>query len=244
MRIVIPTRGRPTSRSGEAFAEAGFDVTYVHKKGEVCGGLRNGWTTSADGISGTRAAIVRRYAGQRILMVDDDLIFRVRHKGSTKFVRCEPEDLRTMVATLDRALDHTPMAGIAEQYMATLRPVGMSRHGMVRSLYALDLSKWKPDFRVICGEDAEVCLQFIKDGHAPIILHEWTRDDQRYASGGCSVWRTPEVEAEGERQIVARFPGMAELVPAPKKISGFRVKIQWKKITPRADEPDIYPRSW
>jgi hypothetical protein len=84
-------------------------------------------------------------------------------------------------------------------------------------------------------EDFDVTLQLLRKGHRNAVLNQWAQDQgTSNAPGGCSTYRTPEVQAAGAYGLQKLHPDFVTVVDKETKQAwggGVRkdVRIAWKK---------------
>jgi hypothetical protein len=88
------------------------------------------------------------------------------------------------------------MVGLVDKFMSQTRPRGFVEcnrfnqvMGFNRNLFP---NPW-PSFRVPHDEDHDIHLQFLTRGYRTAVLTEYSKVDNKQASGGCNDWRSPEI---------------------------------------------------
>jgi hypothetical protein len=177
-------------------------------------------------------------------MVDDDLVFFERQP-----------DLK-----LTRLGDPTPMwQTVEEQFLAGFPHVAISiRLGNNRvptefkdCTNVCDL--WGVDRHVLrkhgirldrtpVMEDYQCVLSLLTLGYHTRVLYNWAANGKnaRNAKGGCSTWRTAQVQEEGANLLKAMFPEFVTIVHKQTKTGWFEgertdVRIAWKKAADSAN---------
>lgn len=235
MRIFIPTAGRPDRQiTSDALCEAGIDHYVVGDLDDLPplrehrGFLRY----EMRGIRGKRQYIFDFARGEKfdkILMLDDDLVFRKRNDEG-KFLRAEPGELPDLINTLADLLEDHAHVGILDEFMSHTQPRVAKYHGRYNQVLGYNLRLFPdiwPSFRIEINEEHDFHLQLGAAGLAPAISCEWTKSSKPYSAGGCAVWRTPEVEREGHEALARNFPDLVTVVPA-KSLSGWGIRVKWK----------------
>lgn len=251
MKIFLPTRGRTRSSTADALRAAGVPFTFVLTEGDaqypggpsggpdLAAGPLEAVTVKAPHIGAKRQAILEMAGDSKFAMMDDDLIF-YRRLNDERFVRALPADVKFMVGMLETALNYAPAAGIIPKFMSQQTPRGLRRHGRMDQVLCYNPALFKdpkPVFRAPVAEEHDFNLQILKTGLVPIVFTEFAKGDKPYSSGGCSAWRTPEVELAGLEQVAVAH-GLG-LYPTKNAISGYRLRVPWAKLTPKADGPDF-----
>lgn len=194
-----------------------------------------------EGIGPTRQWIVENCGG-RVLMLDDDLDFFVRRKDDhTKLIKASPADISRMLTAVHSALDRYAHVGIAVREGANrdTRPI-IENTRLLRALaYRTDVMlKHKVRFdRSPVMEDFDVALQLLELGYPSACINGWAQDQPgSNTAGGCSTYRTSEVQAQGATTLAKLHPDFVTVVEKPPLKSGgwdgkprLDVRIQWKK---------------
>lgn len=250
MDIVIPSRGRShlDMASVRALEEAGLNVSVVVPVSEVRDYTR--WSSGttrilacpATGIANTRQWIVDNVGNDAtVCMVDDDLtFFHRRSDDPTKLRAITPEELCAAFDQLERTLsDSVPHAGFATREGANRNTDAL--HWNTRILRVLayhrpTLVKEGITFgRMLVMEDFDVALRLLRTGRHNVILNNFAHNQPGSGTeGGCSVYRTMEVQAEAAHQLAKLHPGFVRVVEKETKTSwgGQKrtdVQISWKK---------------
>lgn len=176
------------------------------------------------------------------IMLDDDLTFFARRQDDpTKFRDMEPGELHFALSKVRACLltHHGAVAGLATREGGNrntramlyntriLRVLGYNakvlvKHGILFS-----------DIPVM--EDFHVALSLLKLGYPNVVVNEWCHNQAGSGlSGGCSTYRTPQVQAQAARILAEKHPGVVDVVEKTTKTAwggGTRidVRIQWKK---------------
>lgn len=177
----------------------------------------------------------------QLVMMDDDLYVATRRQDDRgKARQSEPEDLARMFRALDTELQDLAHAGVlareggnraAEHDVLyctrAMRVLGYNTDILMREKIAMD--------RVRAMEDFDVCLQLLERGYENAVLCNWWQGQGNSgAAGGCSEWRTPEVQAAAAHALAALHPRFVTVVEKETKGAwggGVRtdVRVAWKK---------------
>lgn len=200
-------------------------------------------------LSPTRDHIIHDMSGDdHVVFMDDDLDFAVRRQDARgKFRQPQPGDLEAMFAAIDRRLDGFPMVGIGsreggnrvtEQYVYNtriMRVLAFSRK------YLREKGIFFTPLTVM--EDFHVNLQILRSGADTCVLNDWVSNQRggSDAPGGCSVYRTKEVQHNSAVALAARHPGFVKVVQKETKGAwggGTRtdVIVSWKRARASAQE--------
>jgi len=192
-------------------------------------------------IAPTRDWIVQNAGTHtKLLMLDDDLTFyRRRMDDPTKLRDLELGDMERLIEDIQSELEWHPHVGIAAREGANrctdstihntriMRVLGYRRDILMRECIAFD--------RMEVMEDFDVALRLLRLGMRNCILNWWANNQAGSGvSGGCSGFRTRELQAINAEKLARFHPGFVKVVKKETKGSfggGVRtdVLIQWKK---------------
>lgn len=194
------------------------------------------------GIAATRDYIIHGMQGDdHVLMLDDDLHFAARREDDrTKFRQPEPVDIRSMVNTLDASLEWYPHVAIGSREggnrvtdYEVLNTRMMRVLGYRRSFLKQNHICFTP-MQVM--EDFHVTLQILRLGKDCAVLNNWVSNQAggSGAEGGCSAFRTPELQELNADRLAKLHPGFVKVVKKTTKGAwggGERtdVVVAWKK---------------
>jgi hypothetical protein len=244
--IYIPTRGRPDRQPlADMLTRFDIDFTLVCSKDDptlseyLARWPKCIWKVTADGITAKRQKILAcDDIDDRFVMMDDDLRFYQRDPDGKRFHIVEHAfQMRMLLRAIDENLMEAAHVGLSDKYMAQMKPRGLVRRGRYNQVLGYNRALFPdpmPRFRTITNQEHDMHLQLAAAGLAPVILTEWSKDATYYAKGGCSLWRTPEVEKQGFEQLRDNFPDLVTIVPHPKNISGLAIRVKWAKAVKEA----------
>lgn len=193
-------------------------------------------------VSATRDCIIHDMGTDKpVLMLDDDLDFAARRLDERdKFEQMAKQDYWEMFDDVEGRLKIHPMVSIGsreggnrniEQYMLNTR--------MMRAL-AFD-RRVLQDLHITFSpmelmEDFHVALQLMRAGCDTCVVNNWVTNQRggSGATGGCSTYRTPELQTAEANKLAARHPGFVKVVQKTTKGAwggGTRtdVMVQWKQ---------------
>lgn len=238
MKIYIPTRGRPDrQRTAVTLSAAGIPFTLVcsdndPRLGEYAELGYPMLRCKARNIHEKRQFIIDHHKHGKLVMMDDDLRFYTRRQDGG-FDAATSGGMTRILKRLEKALDSHAHAGLCDKFMSHNRPRGHGTHGRYNQVLAYNLDAWphrhRPTFRLAINEEHDMHLQLATRGLAPWIDYEMSKDAPYYAAGGCSVWRTPEVEADAMRAFQMLWPHLVTVVDSPSSISGKAIRVKWKE---------------
>jgi len=205
------------------------------------------------GISKTRQWILENSIYPYALMLDDDMQFDVRANG--KLVRCGSKDLKRMFDLLLNWLeDGFVHVGISQRFGNNRIDEDFIDVTRMNNAYGYDVRKMKElkrkygiafDYlerkhkRRLVMEDFQVTLSLLQLGYANRVTYQYCWSQKQSGDeGGCSLYRTSEMQHISAHLIAKEFPGYAKPVQKESKVQwkGFDSKtrtdlqIQWKKI--------------
>lgn len=194
-----------------------------------------------------RHAIKQKYT--HIVMLDDDLIFAKRRKDDpTKLLPQTAKDNEAMFKAIEKQFKTHEHVGITARDGANrhTEPV-MYATRMMRVLgYNLDLFKGAnlSFARIPLMEDFDVTLTLLRWGHPNAVLTNFTNDQgSSNAPGGCSTYRTAELQEQAANMLAAHHPNFVKVVNKPEKggWGGERVDVQiaWKKALASSAQGDL-----
>jgi hypothetical protein len=173
-------------------------------------------------------------------MLDDDLVFATRrHDDPTKFRGATDNDVIVMFEAIENLLDHHSMVGVAGREGANRRTENVLLNTrLMRVLgYRADTLKELGIKATVADvmNDFGVVLELLTRGHAVANIN-WIVQNQHGSdtSGGCSTYRTAEVQTAAAKALHDRFPQFVKIVQKETKTAwGGKprtdVIIQWKE---------------
>lgn len=191
-------------------------------------------------IGATRQYLAEDPRYRKVVMLDDDLVFATRRKDDpTKFVPSTEEDVGDMFWAIWEKLNDYAAVGVApreggnrntQQYLYNtrmMRVLGM-RFDVLRE-HGIRFD------RLPVMEDFDVTLQLLRLGYQNILLNEWVNNQGgSNTEGGCSSYRTLEVQAEAAGGLASLHPQFVTVVTKQTKTAWEGkerkdVRIQWKQ---------------
>lgn len=249
MQIFIPSRGRASLHRTFFNLPRSWQISTIlvvpwgEAKTYVEAGVPVGNIVAikVKGIGPTRRWIIDA-AVSKVLMLDDDLDFFVRRADDrTKLLKASPRDVDNMLKAASAALDKYVHIGIATREGANrnVAPI-IENVRLLRALgYRADvLREHKVRFdRIPVMEDFDVALQLLRLGYPSACVNTWAQDQPgSNTEGGCSLYRTSAVQAQGAEGLKALHPDFVTVVEKPPLKSGGwdglprkDVRIAWKK---------------
>jgi len=258
MDIVIPTYGRPQQSRQHTLnalvAEGLLPVLVVqhreHRLYHWYTGPMHVLPPEIQTVAPTRDYLIHNpvWKDRFVVMLDDDLHFFARRMDDlTKFRALVPGELGKMLAQIEGMLNVHPHVGIAARegghhntepfVMNTriMRVLGYDRHFLREHKVTFDPMPVMEDFHV--------SLQLLKMRRNIVVLNNWCNNQAEGSSadGGCSTYRTPELQAQAARLLAELHAPYVKVVEKETKTAwggGTRtdVMIQWKRARHNAGE--------
>lgn len=197
-------------------------------------------------------AATRRWIGEhansvdqeKFLMLDDDVwFFKRAAPDATNLVKCEGDDTDVMIQDVQTMLNTYAHVGISAREGNNRLPLAgdqtMACVENTRTLrclaYQTALFRACEHGRVEVMEDFDVNLQLLEQGYKNANLCYWSQDQrQTNAPGGCSTYRSQEVQRVSAERLAELHPGIVALRQKENKSGGefgkrTEVTIYWKK---------------
>ncbi len=258
MKIYIPTQGRvhkqkTVDRFGPDLCRE-FEVTLVCPPEEV-NELRNEYPEltsrvkvvgcKEQGIAATRQWILDRARRRKegiILMLDDDLS-TWRHRsvqkddGEWKYTKATEEEIGEGLRHFENLMSGRAHGSIGHALFAQTQPEVKFNSRMLRALaYNMDVMPKDIKFRLQVMEDFDIALQLFTRGYESATYYGIVQDQhQNNSEGGCSVYRTGEVQAAAAHKLAELWPDFVTVVTrAPKREwigmpERTDVRVNWNK---------------
>lgn len=218
----------------ESYEAAGYgDALLVHPEGMTIGEVRQ-WIVDYH---------LDHHDDPRLVMMDDDLDFYKRRKDHPgRFVGADPESVTQMLITIYEALERYPHVGVCPREQGHRWPPYETFFARMTRVLAYDaavLRKVGATFtRVKVMEDFDVALQLLRRGYATNMITAWLQGQAKSnAPGGCSTYRTPEMQEAAAKKLAELHPGLVTVAQRRTKGGWFEekgegsvrydVRIQW-----------------
>jgi len=206
------------------------------------------------GICKTRQWIIENSKKKYALMLDDDMNFHVRDKN-LKLQKCSPKDFINMVRTLESWLEegiiHVGISQrcgnnrIEEDYVEITRMNNAYAYNCKKMIelkkkYNISFDYLENKYnKQLVMEDFVVTLLLLQRGFKNCVTYKYAWNQaQSGADGGCSLYRTSQMQKESAILLAQEFPKYVRVVEkvSSKPWKGFDSKtrtdvvIQWKRI--------------
>ena len=200
------------------------------------------------GINGTRHWIwkwCKDNSINKFIMLDDDLAFSKRNSNEDwkHATVIPPEDTVKMFNLLYDMLEDYPHASISEKLGNNRHPGNVKENTRYVRVLAYNLKLIPINLlkfnRIEVMEDYDIALQLLRLGKKCGVLFRYCQEQSgSNAKGGCSTYRTLEVQNRSAQQLAKFHPEFVTVVKKTTKGSWFTkdginerldVRIQWKK---------------
>lgn len=175
----------------------------------------------------------------KVVILDDDLVFSKRVEGKLLKVQ-DKEELDTMFQTMEAMLDETALVSVHPRQMGHLAPLPYAENSKVICIQGVNRTLCNPMPRVdqfpILADVVLNCT-LLSRGMGNKLITTFCQDHGScQAPGGCSIYRTPEMQKEAVEYVADRFAPFAKAVtkrPKQAKWMGDErtdLRVQWKKL--------------
>ena len=184
---------------------------------------------------------------QKVLMMDDDLVFATRREDeSTKFRDSHEHEIETLIERINTYLDEFAAVGLA-----TREGGNRDTNRLAFNTRLLRVLAYRTDVLANEGirfdaipvmEDFYVGLSLLTRGYENVKLNHMVHNQHGSGTaGGCSEYRTMDTQAEAAHALAGHFPQFVTAVEKTTKGAwggGTRtdVRIQWKQALQSAPE--------
>ena len=195
---------------------------------------------SVNGITEVRREIIKISEG-KIVMLDDDLKFAKRiSKTDWHLTPIRGKEVIPMFEWLEKSLGEYAHASISARQGNNNEKADVAYNQRYIRILGFN-TKCFEDVklgRVTVMEDFDIALQLINQGYSSIISYVYAQDQSASnMEGGCSTYRTPQVQADSARKLAKLHPGVVKLVEK-------ETKTGWFKGQPRVDVTIYWKKAW
>lgn len=255
--ILIPTREREEQRAWNFMYEAGLgDITHFVTDQKDIFRLQKEFPSAnfirtpkdlPKGIGHKRQWMVenvqKEIGARYVLMLDDDLQFYARKaEGDWHLRNATTTDLISMVTMIKDLLeiDGYPMVALSARQGNQHFENEIEFNKRTCTAYGVDIEFFLDQEirfdRLGLMEDFDVTLQILRLGEKiPMVAkYAWGQRGSNRA-GGCSLYRTPELQSECAERLAELHPGFVKVVEKKMKTGHADwkvrkdVRVQWKK---------------
>lgn len=222
-------------------------VEYADKGDKSCHII--GVPANVRGIAPTRQYMTDwayAYGARFLLQISDDVqFFRRKSCSDVKLRKAEEDDVTEMVDVLMELCEQHGHAGVSARAGNNRQEDPIRLATRMCDVYMHDITllrdlgvRWD---RNVVMEDFDVTLSLLRRGYPNAVVYEWAWDQPgSNAAGGCSTYRTYEVQKQGAQTLAELHPDFVKVVQKPSKNwKGFTdrwdVNVQWLKAFRTAD---------
>lgn len=174
----------------------------------------------------------------KAVILDDDLVFSRKIDGKLITER-NANELDVMFATVEHYLDEYALVGVHPRQMGQNAPTPFVLNSRIICFQGINRAKIGPlkvDQLPILA-DVILNLSLLERGQANCIITTFFQDHGPcQAPGGCSIYRTAEMQHEAVKYLAARWPDYVSVVERKPKVATwlgdtrFDYRAQWKKL--------------
>lgn len=192
------------------------------------------------GVGHKRQWILDNCSSNKVVMLDDDLVFATRRKDDpTKFREAAPNEIGSLFDDIEQMLDQYAHVGVSGREGANRRTEPRITVGrMTRILgYQVDVLKANnirlDEMQLM--EDFNTTLRLLRAGYPNMIINYMVQNQNGSdTSGGVSTYRTRDKQAAAAEELARKHPAFVSVVEkSPKTAWGGLprkdVVIQWKR---------------
>lgn len=242
MQIFIPTRGRLFQETyGSLPPELAEKVHFVapHDDKYTVGLFVHKTPPEINGIGPTRQWIIDNITDNKVVMLDDDLVFATRRTDDpTKFRDSTDEEISGLFSRISVLLDSFAHVGVS-----TREGGNRDTSDTLLNTRLLRILAYRTDVlrrenvrfdRLELMEDFDVTLQLLRLGYPNIRINTIVHNQRSSnAPGGCSTYRTLEKQSEAARGLHKLHPQFVTVVTKTTKSAWNGqtredVRIRWK----------------
>lgn len=194
-------------------------------------------------IGAVRSWIIQNIdSHDNVCLLDDDLRFYKRTAEDWHLSNAESDDLKAMFNWMDFTLttnSECGQVGISPREGNKFFKVPIEFNTRIMRCMAFNLprlKKAKVEFHDVLMEDFDLSLQLLTQGYNNQLITIYAQNqDSSNQAGGCSTYRTQQMQADSARMLAKKFPQFVQTVERETKYAwgdwGKRldVRVQWKQ---------------
>ena len=175
-----------------------------------------------------------------IFFMDDDLTFFKRNK-KLRLKKASTKDVLKMFKLVRKTLNDYSMVGISTRLGNNCVEEDTADTARVTRCYAFNLDTFKKvgavfnPFEPFVAEDFHINLCFLNKGYNNRVIFKYAQEDiGSNAKGGCSLYRTPDVQKKTAYWMASNHPEVSVKVKKSANWNGFEgtrvdMVVHWKK---------------
>lgn len=194
------------------------------------------------GIGKVRQWAVENCPTEYLFLLDDDMVFFKRMEGSTKLEKSSPEDILAMFEQLVdwMSFDEIPVVGVSARQGNNHNENDYQDCTRQMNFHGIDVNRFKELGLRFDGQDVMedffMTLTLLTQGIKNRVAYNYCWNQKGSgAEGGCSSYRTWEMQKRCAEELAEAFPEFVTVVEKKTKTvwkdfpTRFDVRIQWKK---------------
>lgn len=151
-----------------------------------------------------------------MVILDDDLVFSTYHMNGKLMTQRDPEQIGPMFDQIEVLLDEFPLVGVHPRQNAqnshAMRYVKNGRIICIQGINRESVGKVKVDQFPILADVVLNCTLLARGQSNAIITTYFQDHGPCQAPGGCSLYRTPDMQRRAVEYLSARFPGFVKAI--------------------------------
>lgn len=194
------------------------------------------------GICNSRQWAIDNCKTDYLFMLDDDMTFFIREEHSVKLSIATENNINDMFSNLINWMDfdNIPVVGVSARQGNNHEENDYKEATRQMNFHGIDVNKFKELGLVFDGqelmEDFYMVLSLLTGGHYNRVYYKYCWNQIGSGSeGGCSTFRTPELQKLCAEKLHKKFPDFVTVVK--KKTTStwkefgerYDVRVQWKK---------------
>lgn len=180
----------------------------------------------------------------KALIMDDDLVFSQFSSEGKLLTQRDPEKLAPMFEQIEKLLDTYALVGVhprqnAQNTQTLLNPREFMENGRIICIQGINREKIGPvkvdQFPILA--DVILNCTLLSRGMPNALVTSFFQDHGPcQAPGGCSIYRTPDMQRAAVEYLASRWPGFVKVVerhPKTAKWMGdtrYDYQCQWKRL--------------
>lgn len=178
----------------------------------------------------------------KAVILDDDLVFSKRTlvdgKPSLRTIE-DPEELGVLFDYMEHLLDDYPLVGVHPRQMGQNTKPPYVENGRIICIQGINrrlIGQVKVDQFPILADVVLNCTLLARGQKNAIITTHFQDHGPCQAPGGCSIYRTPQMQRAAVEYLAARFPGFVKVSNRRPKVATwlgeerYDYTCQWKKL--------------
>lgn len=152
-----------------------------------------------------------------VFLMDDDLTFEYRYQGLL-LKKSDNTAMERMFADTLKFMETYPLVGISQRYGNNFELGSVQKNCKVTRCYCVNKSVFLKNkfnlapFNDFVAEDLYISLEMLKAGYPTRILFNYAQDHKaRNQEGGCSLYRTLDVEEKSSKYMALTYPGVVKI---------------------------------